>query len=743
MRPGFRALVLLFFFCFARHLYAGIVFGNPDLNDADELLFTVEHNFPGAVNYKSLFTVRLEDGKAASFPRILTCFPEKMDLLSGGEILQIRNRYGSAEYSFVTSALKWENLSDSVPLHSVRPLPVSVSPDGNWLCFVKRKLNTTGVLILENVHTGVQVLLNDNAEIDYTDIPVKWSPDSSVVLYEKKGTLYFCSPDASVKDMYLSDNFHKIGPGSIHSICFSRDARIVYICNDIIYRFKTSELYTLGLYSAFVSSEAAAAVLPVPFNAVTDSFAVNDDASELSVIRSNRLVEWYRIRQNSYTYVQTLSSYTFIDDRNTVRKLSVIWPVNTVPVVCADMVSLSDGRDSVCLFRIDNGLKQISEVSSPDCYAVSPDGTKVAFASGTSVFEYSTLAGNVMSVLPDEKIFSLVWRDNTILYAGGSQTVREWNTAAGTYRLLFLSSAEQGVWDRSSGALTARTVSAAYTYDSKKNVWEILTGTVSGSTPAAENGRYRVYTDSAGNPFYDNTLYVRTLTGKAVTRPLLEESMQAVSPARKVAVVFDAADDAAGLPAILSVLERYHLKCTFFISGDFIRHYPKMTNLIAGSGQECASLFYTSADLTAAGFVIDEDFIRRGLARNEDEFYACTGKELSLLWHAPGYKSNSDIEKAGAAAGYRYIGTSVRDRDDVTLEDAVCSKTAYHSSSALIDEYMNLLSLSENPLVIPVSVGISRGYRTDYLYDKLEQLVNILLDAGYDIVPAGSLLSDK
>ena len=32
-------------------------------------------------------------------------------------------------------------------------------------------------------------------------------------------------------------------------------------------------------------------------------------------------------------------------------------------------------------------------------------------------------------------------------------------------------------------------------------------------------------------------------------------------------------------------------------------------------------MFFSLTDLTQNDFIIDEDFIRRGLARNEDEFY--------------------------------------------------------------------------------------------------------------------------
>ena len=39
-----------------------------------------------------------------------------------------------------------------------------------------------------------------------------------------------------------------------------------------------------------------------------------------------------------------------------------------------------------------------------------------------------------------------------------------------------------------------------------------------------------------------------------------------------------------------------------------------------------------------------ENFIRRGLARNEDDFYEATGSELSLVWHMPNYFLTNSID---------------------------------------------------------------------------------------------------
>jgi len=740
MKQSLRALVLLVAFCFITPVYAGILFGNPDLNSDDVLLFTVEHTVPGAVPYSSLFSVQLKNGTAAAFPSILTCFPEQMELVSSGTVLRIRNRYGTAEYSLVSSSLVWKNLLSEIPLYSYRQLPVSVSPDGKWQCFIRKNGTATGFLVLVNTATGEQLLLSSGTAVDYTAVPVKWSPDSSTVFYDKEGIVYFCRPDAAFKKLQSGEEFRKIGKGTVNSVQMGRSDAFTFIDGDIVYRLNVSELNTLGLYGAFVASGTAAGRLPYTFNPKTDTCWTNDDASELALIGNGRMVSYFKLPPY-FSYVQTVYSRPFTDQAYTVTGISVIWPHVGLPVVRADMLSASDGKPVVELYRLDAGLQKTVSVQKPACSAVSPDGRKIAVSTGSQTAVYDTLSGKQLSLLSGEQFVSLVWKDNDVLFAGGDQTVREWNTADNTQRVLFLSSAKKGTWNHRSAAILAKTVSAVYVYDSAKNTWAAASDQNVQENAEVQNGRYRVYTGTTRNQLYDNAMYIRTLAGKAVTRPLIAESIQPAAPLKKAAVVFDAVDCADGLSRILSILDRYNLTCTFFINGDFIRRYPQNTKQIALSGNECASMFYTSADLTTRKYIVNEEYIRRGLARNEDEFYDCTGKELALLWHAPLYRSTSDIEKAGTAAGYHYVGTGVKQFDTLTLEEAVCGMQKYYTAGELIDGYMKFLGNTEEAggRVIPVSVGVSHGMRADYLYDRLELFINTILDAGYDIVPASKL----
>ena len=76
----------------------------------------------------------------------------------------------------------------------------------------------------------------------------------------------------------------------------------------------------------------------------------------------------------------------------------------------------------------------------------------------------------------------------------------------------------------------------------------------------------------------------------------------------------------------------------------------------------------------------------------------------------------------------------MKDFDNVTLEQALFENKKYVSTADLIDEIMNVLKVSGGGIV-PVTVGISKGSRVDYLYDYLPLLLSAILDEGYKVIP--------
>ncbi len=140
-------------------------------------------------------------------------------------------------------------------------------------------------------------------------------------------------------------------------------------------------------------------------------------------------------------------------------------------------------------------------------------------------------------------------------------------------------------------------------------------------------------------------------------------------------------------------------------------------------------MFFTTANLTENSFVINEDFVRRGLARNEDEFYDCTKTELTLFWHAPYYDTTPDIITYGGNAGYTYVNP--------------CSDVSEFNNPDMDPEKLIkkfLLGLDKtNGGVVSVVGGFSQSNHSRPLYKYMALLISALLDSGYELVDLNSL----
>jgi len=267
---------------------------------------------------------------------------------------------------------------------------------------------------------------------------------------------------------------------------------------------------------------------------------------------------------------------------------------------------------------------------------------------------------------------------------------------------------------------------------------------------------YRVYLEETPDRLFKNMLMIRNLKG-LITTALLEQKTGKLEPfpekddsldfvtfnhgsrirRREISLVFNVIDSVEGLPNILSALADYGLRCTFFVNGEAIRNYPDAVREISRSGHEIGSLFSTYFDMTDARFRLDKEFIKRGLAQNEDQYFAATGRELSLLWHAPYYFVNSDIVQVSREMNYVYVGRDVDPLDWVTWEMSLTTRDIYFPASKLVERVF----IKKKPgSIVPILVGRPDGERDDYFFHKLDLLIDALIKRGYYIVPVSVLI---
>lgn len=719
--------VIIFSFCLIIPASAKISFGTFDLNSNDEVLFTLKQNMSGTSSYSSLFYSKLKNGGSDQVPDLLTCYPEQMELLEDGSVLQLRNRYGTGRYNSKTDSFEWVERTEGIPVNSLPVSPYSISSDGKWLVKIDKYSLSTGSLVIQNIQTGKTAVLCESVRQSYKSLPVKWSPDGSILIYEKEDNLYFCNPEAVLRKVEMDEKYRKIGRGTINAVNWASEKTLIYIDDYLVYQINAKELYTLGLYSGIIGQGKAIGRLPSQFNSASDRFSVNSNAKSFVIVQNHRLFTYLKIQNQKHScdYMDVIYSRPYTDSSASLVDFYIFWDSSDQPVLWLEKLPYDGSREKGAVYKLGSKTVQVLEIEDSGRPFISPDKTKVAFYAGAAIYVYDINTWQRAAELLGEKIVSAIWLNRNVIYVGGEKTIRRWNLLSNTNEVLVLSSAVSGYWEGTDGTIVADTgTQNFYKYNSEKRTWKKTS--VAKAAANTQNGRYRIFAGTTPNKQYENALYVRTLSKKAVTKPLYKESTDKTPEPKKISLVFDAYDNADGLSEILSVLRKYNVQGTFFINGEFIRRYPAETQQIVLNGYQTASMFFSQTDLVNNPFVVDEEFIRRGLARNEDEFYNCTGRELSLYWHGPYYSVNNDIIKYASAAGYTTIVSYSHLNDSELLDRDI-------KPEQIIQDYCTTLTKLGGG-VVPVSVGFAQGARVEPLYNYLDLLICALLDSGFEFV---------
>ncbi|MBN2811398.1 MAG: polysaccharide deacetylase family protein [Spirochaetales bacterium] len=754
-------------------LCAGVFFSGPDLNGKNEVIFAAHAELPGNSVPKTLYRKSL--GSLSSDPvakptlqetidtlEPMTIYPESMEVLADGSVLQVRSRFGTGRYDTRSDSFRW--VQDGTAFHQGgyprfgALADLSVSPNGRWIVSVEPVSAARGRLVLFDAERSFRSVISDSVE--RSSPPVSWAPDSSVFLYELDRTIYFARPEAFFTSSQVDQKFRMLGSGSVSSVAWYSPTRFLYANGTSVYRIQSAELFARSLYNPLLGLGELAGKLPSAFNPSEDSFRPSPDGQSLLFAQDARNVYFCPLTGDDYVPSLDARPLPYLQLPGNTASVSLFWNQDGSPAVftCA----VEDGKKTMRAWKLDNIKtgRLFSPLAIPsDSVKMVPsrEGRSVAFITARGLAVYDASGWKEVSVWQDEPVVSAAWADESSLYIGGSETIRKWNSTTGAASLLLLSSVTAFGWDEQGVHPLADTTRLGRFQFLGNMKWQPAASARMRPATGA-NGVWRLYADSSAG-YYNNMLYLRSAAGKGGTRPLLTEpgivldSLSSGGPKRSsvddrvfshglrsgyrhAALVFDAMDTVEGLPEILYTLSTYNIRATFFINGEFLRRHPGAVNEIVKAGHQTASLFFTSWDLSGTGYRIDEDFIIRGLSRNEDDFYNATGQELTLLWHAPYYTVSPLILDSGAKAGYRYVLPDVPVLDWVTREHERLMPGLYLDSADIID---SIMKAKKPGSIIPVRIGKVAGSRSDYLYEKIDLLVNALMEAGYAPVSVDTL----
>ncbi|MDC7125420.1 MAG: polysaccharide deacetylase family protein, partial [Spirochaetales bacterium] len=587
----------------------------------------------------------------------------------------------------------------------------------------------------------------------YKDETVLWAPESDFLIYSKGGDIFYYSIEQFYKKKTLAEDFRRIGKGLISSVRWADNQSLFYLKDKTVYKIISAELFTNSLYSGLMSIGDVAGKIPFDFNPATDSFYISPDGKKLILNKSGTNVFLYFLKGSDYITAGDAVSFPYLHLPGNTRIKKVIWPSTDVVTILAG--SILDGRTKNSVFRFDLSQNsqppEFDKLKEENVYDIelSIDGSSAAVLYPDKIAIKNYISWETETSFEYKSPLKAFWVDDEQLVVTGLYTIEKYNISQHKSRILAVSQAEDAgftednlIYARAGGSVFIRTA------DERWN--KVNSFSAAKASTASDN--YRTYLQPLSEGPYANIIMIRKLDSLGTESlfpypkseydefPEADEKVDLQNfthgsriRRRELSIVFNAVDSAEGLTDVLQVLKDYNIKATFFVNGNFIQQNPEAVKELSKSGHEVASLFYVYANLTDARYRMDKDFIKSGLARNEDDYFSLTGKELALFWHAPYYVVSSDIIEASSEMNYIYIN---RDVDTFEWAWSQSSRSGHMSVPDMVEKIMEK---KQPGSIIPIRLGEGKAEEAS-LYSNLDLLLNNLIEKGYEVVPVSVLV---
>ncbi|MCL2759380.1 MAG: polysaccharide deacetylase family protein [Treponema sp.] len=747
---GFKTLLLLVLFLVPVLQLAGVNFNGLTVSNDDRLLFRAD--FEGQ---HALFVTRLSDLSLQQ----LTMHPEKLYLVDNGRTILILNRLGASRIpvsgGLPTPLPVYPSFAGGDTPLKGRLQDLAASTDGRWALVMEPVSAGFGNLLLVELSSGSKRIVSERIELPGNNFPAKWSPDSRLFVYSKGDRLFYF-PILSDPSVLVDERFRMIGPGGIDSVLWCQQGDFYYLAGNTLYRVTNPELFTRTIYGDFLSIGSVAAVLPLTFDSGFDNYWIAPDSGSILVNKNGRGLFFFLLGENQ----NNTAVLPHVIIPHGADNFNVLWPLaeseqrgaNTARSRRSDSKSHLTvvysllGETMVLRFEVNGGnITALPNRSYPLAAnaALSPDGTRAIFwgENGLELWDYTNW--RLIQRLNNIPVYSCAWINNRQLIAGTSRFIEEINISSSSYprRRICLSAAEEfGFEDnvRGSSRIAVRIGNEWFSSDGR-NPWSVAPG-IQIKPPILYSDRYRAFLEPQVSGHYVNIPMIRNMSTTGTVSLLSRHTANrsyTLGRQMPIALCFDLYDDDTGLSQVLSALSRLDIRATFFLNGGFIRRNPGAAAAIAKAGHETASMFYTPIDLSDSRYRVTPDFIARGLARNEDEFHKATGKELSVLWHPPFYRSSNLVNSAAAATGYTTINRSIDPGDWISREDALRLNLRQVMPSEMIEQ---IIEKRASGAIVPIRLGLLPGGRDEYLFQRIEVLLDAFIRSGYVIVPVSTVI---
>jgi len=728
-----KVLLLFVISLFPVFLLPGISFSGLNLSNDERLLFNAEFEGQRAVFISTLADMSIQQ---------LTAFPERLQLIDNGRTILAMNRFGAVKIP-VSGGLP--SPVPGYPSFSAKDVPLrgklqelAASPDGKWILYVEPVTAAYGNLLLIEISSGAKRIVSERVELPAMDFPARWNPDSRYFVYSKGGRLFYF-PIITNLSALVDERFRMIGPGAITSVSWGSLGDFYYLTGNTVYRVISPELFTRTVYGDFLSIGTAAGSLPIDFDSTLDRYWISPDSRSILINKNGKALFIFPLGVNQDNSSILLSTAIPQGAEN----ISVLWASS------GRLAIISSIKNEIKVWRFEitgNTIRNLTSAGVPlsSNGALSPDGSKAAFWGGKGLELWDFVNWRLIQKSGNEPVYSCVWNGSGLLISGSGRFIEEINISDSDVlpRRICLSNADEFGFDsgyRSSPLqILARTGNEWFATDGKDSWVSVNNPQLRQVSLTSEH--YRVFLEPQHSGYYENIPIIRSAFSSSSV-PLVSahsaSSAYTLGRQMQIALCFDIYDDDTGLYHVLAALRSRNIKATFFLNGDFIRRSPLAAAIIAEAGHETASLFYAPIDFSDTRYRITNEFITSGLARNEDEFFHSTGKELSPLWHPPFFRSSGLIDSAAAAAGYATITRTIDPGDWLSREEAMRLNLRQIPPSQMIEQ---IIQQKKTDAVIPIRLGSLPGGRDEYLFQRIDVLLDALIRSGCVVVPVSQII---
>lgn len=184
---------------------------------------------------------------------------------------------------------------------------------------------------------------------------------------------------------------------------------------------------------------------------------------------------------------------------------------------------------------------------------------------------------------------------------------------------------------------------------------------------------------------------------------------------KKIAISFDAAWGSDYTEKLLTILERYNIKTTFFLVAFWIDKYPDMVKRIDECGHEIGNHSAKHPNMSQ----LSEEKIKEELTKTSDKIVELTGKK-DILFRPPFGDYNNKVMKTANDLGYYVIQWDV---DSLDYKD--------YGVNAIVDRVLNKVKDG--------SIVLFHNNAT-YTAEALPTIIESLQSSGYEIVPISQLI---